>query len=159
MDDLEKQWGTFSVLHQASFQTHWWIQTAVTVQKCSIWVKIGDFLSCVTLKFDRWPWKTIGHLFYATSKPSVNSNWSDSPETLNSAKNQRYLARLTVKFHGWPWKTIGRLFYATSIIMHHFIAICEFKLEIQSKNAQFGSKSTIFLAAWPWNLTDDLENQ
>ena len=23
--------------------------------------------SCVTLKFDRWPWKTIGHLFYATS--------------------------------------------------------------------------------------------
>ena len=25
------------------------------------------FLSCVTLKFDGWPWKTIGHLFYATS--------------------------------------------------------------------------------------------
>ena len=42
--------------------------------------------------------------------------------------------------------------------MHHFIAICEFKLEIQSGNAQFGSKS-IFLAVWPWNLTDDLENQ
>ena len=51
----------------ASFQTHWWIQTGVAVQKSSIWVKIGDFLSCVTLKFDGWPWKTIGHLFYATS--------------------------------------------------------------------------------------------
>ena len=51
----------------ASFQTHWWIQTAVTVQKRSILVKIGDFLSCVTLKFVGWPWKTIGHLFYATS--------------------------------------------------------------------------------------------
>ena len=51
----------------ASFQTHWWIQTAVTVQKRSIWVKIGDFLSSVTLKFDGWPWQTIGHLFYATS--------------------------------------------------------------------------------------------
>ena len=25
------------------------------------------FLSRVTLKFDRWPWKTIGHLFFATS--------------------------------------------------------------------------------------------
>ena len=24
------------------------------------------FLSRVTLKFDGWPWKTIGHLFYAT---------------------------------------------------------------------------------------------
>ena len=32
--------------------------------------KLGQnrgFLPCVTLKFDRWPWKTIGHLFYATS--------------------------------------------------------------------------------------------
>ena len=25
------------------------------------------FLSFVTLKFDGWPWKTIGHLFYSTS--------------------------------------------------------------------------------------------
>ena len=37
------------------------------VQKCSIRLKIGDFFSRVTLKFDGWPWKTIGHLFYATS--------------------------------------------------------------------------------------------
>ena len=29
--------------------------------------KSAIFLSCVTLKFDGWPWKTIGHLFYATS--------------------------------------------------------------------------------------------
>ena len=42
-------------------------QTAVTVQKCSMRVKIGDFLSCVTLKFDGLPWQTIGRLFYATS--------------------------------------------------------------------------------------------
>ena len=32
-----------------------------------MWVKIGDFLSRVTLIFDEWPWETIGHLFYATS--------------------------------------------------------------------------------------------
>ena len=51
----------------ASFQIHQWIQTEVTVRKRSIWVKIGIFLSCVTLKFDVWPWKTVGHLFYSTS--------------------------------------------------------------------------------------------
>ena len=51
----------------ASFYSHWWIQTKVTVRKCSIRVKIGDFLSRVTLKFDGWHWKTVGHLFYATS--------------------------------------------------------------------------------------------
>ena len=37
------------------------------VRKRPIWVKIGDVLSCVTLKFDEWPWKTIGHLFNPTS--------------------------------------------------------------------------------------------
>ena len=40
----------------AAFRTHWWIQTGVTVRKRPIWVK-----------FDGWPCKTIGHLFYATS--------------------------------------------------------------------------------------------
>ena len=51
----------------ASFCSHWWIQTGVTVLKRPIWVKFGDFKSRVTLKFDGWPWKTIGHLLYATS--------------------------------------------------------------------------------------------
>ena len=37
------------------------------VRKRPIWVKIGDVLSYVTLKFDGWPWKTIGHLSFAVS--------------------------------------------------------------------------------------------
>ena len=51
----------------ASFHSNLWIQNIVKVQNPLIWVKIGDFLSRVTLKFDGQPWKTIGHLFYATS--------------------------------------------------------------------------------------------
>ena len=50
----------------AWFYSHQWIQTKVTVRKPPIWVKIGNFLSRVTLKFDGWPWKTKRHLFYAT---------------------------------------------------------------------------------------------
>ena len=50
-----------------SFQSHGWIQTGVTVRKHSIRVKIGNFLSHVISKFDRWPWKTVGHLSYAAS--------------------------------------------------------------------------------------------
>ena len=46
----------------AAFRSHWWIQTGVTVRKRPIWVKIDDFFSRVSLKFYRWPWKTIGHL-------------------------------------------------------------------------------------------------
>ena len=96
----------------AAFRSHWWIQTGVTVRKRLIWVKIDDFFSRVTLKFDVWPWKTIAHLFYATSS-----------------------------------------------FVQHFVAIGEFKLELQSGNAWFGSKLTIFLAVWPWNLMYDLEKQ
>ena len=50
-----------------SFHSHQWIQTGVTVRKRSILVKIEDFFSRVTLKFNGWPSKTIEHLFYATS--------------------------------------------------------------------------------------------
>ena len=81
----------------AAFLNHRYIQTGVTVRKRSIWVKICDFLSRVTLKIDGWLWKTIGHLSYAASS-----------------------------------------------FVHNFIAIGEFKLELQSGNPQSGSKSTFF---------------
>ena len=70
-----------------------------------------------------------------------------------------FSTRVTVKFDGWPCKTIGHLFYATSSFVHHFVAIGEFKLELQSGNAQSGSNSTIFRAMRPWNLTHDLAKQ
>ena len=65
----------------------------------------------------------------------------------------------------WPWNLADELeknrtpFHATPSSVHHFVAIGEFKLELQSGNAQFGSKSAFFLAIWPWNLMDDLEKQ
>ena len=96
----------------ASFHSHWWIQSGVTVRKHLIWVKIDNFLSRVTLIFDGRPSKTIGHLFSATSS-----------------------------------------------FVQHFVAIGEFKLELQSGKAQSGSKSKIFSAVWPSNLTDSLEKQ
>ena len=75
----------------APFQSHWHIQSWVTDRKISIRVKIGDFLSRVTLKIDVWPWQTIGHLSYTT--PSF---------------------------------------------VHHFKSIGEVKLELQPGNAQIG---------------------
>ena len=51
----------------ASFCSHWWIQTGVTVRKRPIWVKFHNFYSRVTLKCDGWHLQTVRHLFYATS--------------------------------------------------------------------------------------------
>ena len=57
------------------------------------------------------------------------------------------------------WRmTLKNNSYATSSFVNHFVAVGEFKLELQSGNAQFRSKS-IFLAVRPWNLTDDLVKQ
>ena len=51
---------------------------------------------------------------------------------------------------------IEHIFYATSNFLQNFVAICEFKLQLQSENARFGSKLTIFdlhdLAIWRMTL-------
>ena len=49
----------------ASFHSHQWIQSGVRVRKRPIRFKIVNFLARVTLIFNEWPWKTIGHLSYA----------------------------------------------------------------------------------------------
>ena len=171
--DLEIQWITLKnnrdpllcyIKLCASFQSHQWIQTKVTVRKRSIRVKIGDLLSRVTFKLDGWPWKTIGHLFYVASSfihhfitISEFKLKLQSGKAEFGSKSAIFLSHMTLKFDEWPWKTIRHLFYATSSLMHHFVAIGEFKLELQSGNAQCGSKSMIFRAVWPWNLTYDLD--
>ena len=66
---------------------------------------------------------------------------------------------VNLKFDRWPRKTIGHLFYATSSFVPHFVAICEFKLELQYENAQFRSNPVIFFCpVWAWNLMAAVEN-
>ena len=161
----------------------------------------------MTLKFDEWPWKTIGHLFYTTSSfvyhfksvgelklklQSTNTQFGSNRRFFvlcdleiwwMTLENIRALLlccfKLCAPFHshqsiqnwvtvwkrpilvfnGWPSKTKGHLFYATSSFVHHFVAIGEFKLQLQSGNAQSGSNSTIFRGVRPWNLMDDLQKQ
>ena len=73
----------------------------------------------------------------------------------NRVKIGDFLPRATLKFDEWPWKAIGHLLCATSSFVHHFIAIGEFKLELQSGNAQIGAKLvltsvTLTFDLWPW---------
>ena len=87
----------------ASFQIHRWIETEATVRKRSIRVKIGDFLSCVTLKYDGWPWKTIGHLFDTT--PSFVHHFKSICEfklELQSG-NTQFGSKLAIFCPVWPW--------------------------------------------------------
>ena len=128
----------------ASFESHRWIQTKATVRKPSIRVKIGDFLSRVTLKFDGWPWKTIGHLFYGTSSFVHHFKAIGEFKLKLQSGNAQFGSKSAIFCPVWPWnlmddleKTTGHLFYVASSFVHHFIAIDEFKLKLQSGNAQF----------------------
>ena len=152
----------------ASFQIHWWIQTGITVQKRSITVEIGNILSCVTLKFDGWPWKTIGHLSYSPS--SFVHHFIDEFKLVLQSGNVQFGSKSTIFLSEWPWnltddlkKTIGHRFHTTLSFVHHFKVMGEFKLKLQSGNVQFGSKSAIFLSCvtfkfdgWPWKTIGHL---
>ena len=127
----------------ASFQIHQWIQIRVTVRKRSIWVKIGNLLSRVTLKFDGWPWKTIGHLFYVTS------SFVHDFTTINDFK-------LEIQSGNRHFGSKSTIFIALKNNRAHLL--CNFKLRASFRSHAW-SKSTIFLAVWPWNLMYDLEKQ
>ena len=152
----------------ASFQTHWWIQSGVTVSKRSIWFKIGDFLSYVTLKFDGWHWKTVGHLFYAISSfenhfkaiSELKLEW----QSWNVQFGLKWAIFETLKFDGWPQKTIGHLFYASPNIWASFrshlwiqTGITVQKISIWVKiNDYFFSPVTLKFDRWPWKIIGHL---
>ena len=119
----------------ATFHSHQWIQTGVTVRKCSIQVKIINFLSRVNWKYD---YKAT-FLCYLKLYASFHSHqWIQIGVTVQKpqfgSKLVIFLSRVTLKFEGWASKTIEHLSYATSNFVLHFITICEFKQELWSRN-------------------------
>ena len=87
----------------ASFHSHRWIQTKVTVRKRSIRVQIGDLLSRVTLKFDGWPWKTIGHLFYVASSYMHHFIVIGEFKLKLRSGNAQFGSKSTIFLAVWPW--------------------------------------------------------
>ena len=135
-----------------------------------IWV-----VTSVTLTFDLWPWPFAWTLPWSNVITPENFMmirwWEHSQKGVTDGQTDRRTDRRTDgqtdrrtenTIHRAAWsqlKTIGHLYYATSSFVHHFVAIGEYKLELESGNAQSGSNLTLFRAVWPWNLTDDLQKQ
>ena len=96
----------------ASFRSHWWIQTRVTVRKRPIGVKIGYLLCRVTLKLDGWSWKKtwkiIGYLFYATSsfvhRLIAMGQFKLKLQSGSTQTGAKFvLVSVTLTFDLWPW--------------------------------------------------------
>ena len=106
----------------ASFRSHWWIQTGITVRKRQIWVKFDEFQSRVTLKFDVWPWtrQIWGiwklRLAYSPETPNLGQNrWCFVPcdpeiwwMTLeNNRASPLCCFKLCATFHSHQWIETG----------------------------------------------------
>ena len=135
----------------ASLQIHRWIETGVTVLKRSIQVKIGDLLSCVTLKFDGWPWKTIGHIFYAASSFVHHFTAISEFKLELQSGNAQFWSKSTIFLAVWPRNFTDDPQQGKS---EGFDSCYR-----PSNLTQIGFKSLIFQPVWPWNLMDDLEKQ
>ena len=87
----------------ASFRSHRWFKTGDTVRKRPIWVNIDDFFSRVTLQFDVWPWKTIGHLFYSTSSFVHHLVAIGEFKLELQSGNAQFGSNSTIFRAVWPW--------------------------------------------------------
>ena len=89
----------------ASFHSHYWIKTGVTVRKHSIWVEIDNFISSMTLKFDGWPWKNNRAPLLGIIKlcASFHHNmWNQTGVTVRKGLSW-VLTSVTLIFYLWPW--------------------------------------------------------
>ena len=74
------------------------------------------------------------------SNTSVNSNWSYNAKTTNSGKTWRSFVPCGLEMWQINLKNHRAYFPITSSFVHHFVATCEFKLDLQ-----LNSKSAIFV--------------
>ena len=87
----------------ASYLSHWCIQTWFRVRKRPIWVKIDNLYSRVTLQFHVWPWKTIGHLFNATSSFVHHFLVIGEFKLELQSGNGQFGSNSTIFRAVWPW--------------------------------------------------------
>ena len=140
----------------ASFQIHRWIQIGVTVRKRSIWVKIGNFLPCVTLKFDRWPCKTIGPLFYATSSFVYHFIPIGEFKFELQSGNAQFGSNSTIFIAVRPWNLMDDLEQGKSEGFESCDRPIVRKRPIWVKIGDVLSRVTLKLDGWPWKTIGHL---
>ena len=127
----------------ASFQNHWWIQTKVTVRKCSMLVKGGDFF--VPRGLEIW-WMTLKNnraplLYYIKLCAAFQSYWHIQTRVTvqkRSIRVKNWQFFCPSDFENWRMtlKNNRTHLYTTSSCVHHFKSIGKVKLGLQPGNAQ-----------------------
>ena len=82
---------------------------AATGQVISNWIQIVNFSARVTVKFDGWPRKTIGHFFYAMSS-FVHHFKSIGEFKLDlQSRTAQFGSKWVICYPVWPWNLMDDL--------------------------------------------------
>ena len=97
-------------------ESSWWYDDGNIVNKANLrdliaatglvisnWIQIVNFSARVTVKFDGWPCKTIGHLFYATSSFVHHSVAIGEFKLELQSGNLQFGSKSTICLAVWPW--------------------------------------------------------
>ena len=140
----------------------------VTVRKRSI--EIGNILSRVTWKFDGWPWKIVGHLFYTTSSFVHYFKSIGEVKLELQSGNARFRSKLVIFFvpHDleiW-WMTLKNnrtphlyhIKFCASLQSHGWIktGVTVGKRSIPVKIGILLYRVTLKIDGWPWKTTGNL---
>ena len=116
------------------------------------WCGKREFLSSVNLKFDRWHWKSLGHLFSTNSSFVCNLkaidefklDWLSGNTQLGS--KLATIWKMTLKKNRVP--SLWHIKFCASFCSHRWTqtGVTNWKLPISIKNGIF--------PMLPWNLTD-----
>ena len=98
---------------------------------------------CMTSKNNRAP--LLYHIkLCIISKPSVNLNWSYSPETLNSGQNRRFFVLCDLEIWRMTWKNNRTPLLCRFKLCASFHSHWQIQMGVRAGNALFGSKSLTF---------------
>ena len=86
----------------ASFQSHGWIQTGASPDTFN-WGQNRRFVSRVTLTFDVWTWKSIGHLSYDASTFVHHFTAIGKLKLELQSGNAQFGSKSIIFFAVWPW--------------------------------------------------------
>ena len=131
-----------------------------------IWSKSSIFLARLTLKFDVWPRKMIGHLFYTTSSFVYHFKSIGEFKLKLHSGNAQFGSKSAIFCPLWPWNLMDDLGkqYGTSSILHQALCIISnpsvnWNWIYSQETLKSGQNRRFFCPVWPWNFLDDLGKQ
>ena len=122
------------------------------------------FLSRVTLKFDEWPWKTIGHRFYAASRFAHNFIVIGQFKRELQSGNAKFGSKSAIFGPLWPRNLTDDLKKSNKTPLLCYFKLCasfyshrSIQTGVRVRKHKIRVKIGHLLSVLPWNLTDDLE--